>query len=160
MQVCGSIRLGCHADYNAEAGIAPEVKVSNLLHTQEMRCASKGNPRQMSPEVKNMDISGPTKRTDILQFFKNHNYVMSLSVTPTWNDVSLLKDLFLDVIIPLQCLSASALSHMLMAPPDAPQVSGLVTQTSVWIPRSTHCCCVASVLRDLFFWNYKMISDV
>ena len=34
--------------------------------------------------------------------------------------------------------STAALIHRLMAPPAAPQVSGRVIQTSVWIPRSIH----------------------
>ena len=51
-------------------------------------------------------------------------------------------------------------SHMLIAPPSVPQVSGLVIQTSVWIPRSTHCLLVLSVLRALFFWMKRWFTKL
>ena len=54
---------------------------------------------------------------------------------------------------------SNSLSHRLMAPPAAPQVSGRVIQASVWIPRSTHWVFVWFKVNALFTWENKRIID-
>ena len=52
-----------------KAGVAPEVNLRNLLCASE-EARKRGNPPgQTSPEVQNRGISGPTKRTCVLQKF-------------------------------------------------------------------------------------------
>ena len=67
MQVRGSKGLGYHADpYTSihSAGVAPE----------------KAHPGQTSPKVQNRGISGPTKRTYVLQKLKS-NYIKRHAAT-------------------------------------------------------------------------------
>ena len=53
-------------------------------------------------------------------------------------------------MIPSQSGQSFSLTHRLMAPPAAPQVSGRAIQTSVWIPRSIHCLFLLSVATAEF----------
>ena len=57
-------------------GVTPEVNQRNPLQPGEKACKWElppwlQNPGQMSPEVQNRDISGPTKRIHVLQIFFN-----------------------------------------------------------------------------------------
>ena len=66
------------------AGVAPEVNLQDLLHTG-VEARKLGNPLwlwipgQTSPEVLNRGISGPTKRTSVLQkFIKKSDVIQSI----------------------------------------------------------------------------------
>ena len=84
LQVRGWERLGCHA--KRLAGVVPEVNLRIPLHAGDKTCKQGGPPwlwnqGQMSPEVQNRGISGPTKRTDVLQnFLKNKKDTYSLVI--------------------------------------------------------------------------------
>ena len=61
-------------------------------------------------------------------------------------------------MIPDQSRQSFSLTHRLMAPPAAPQVSGRVIQASVWTPRSIHCFIVLSAATAEFIFNFiKML---
>ena len=68
LQVCGSKRLGCHADLCTVSW--HYTRGESWDYTSEK--SNKGStlvwtPKQTSPEVQNRGISGPTKRTYVLQ---------------------------------------------------------------------------------------------
>ena len=53
------------------AGAAPEVNLRNSLHAGNKAHKQGIHPGDMSPEIQNRGISGPTKKTYVLQnFFK------------------------------------------------------------------------------------------
>ena len=58
----------------SSAGATPKVNLRILLHAGDKvhKCRLL-NPGQMSPDVKNWDISGPIKRTNVLQKSKKKN---------------------------------------------------------------------------------------
>ena len=52
------------------AGVTPEVNLRNPWHAGDGACMLGIYPVQISQEIQNRDMSGPTIRTDILQFEK------------------------------------------------------------------------------------------
>ena len=77
---------------------------------------------------------------------KTYMVTSSWQMIPDASNVASLND----DTIPLQNPQAVTLIQTLMAPPTEPQVSGLVIQTSVWIPRSIHWFFSLSKLNALF----------
>ena len=77
MQVCGWNGLAAMLAAKSSAGVTPEVNLRNPLHTGD-EAFKRGNPPwlwnpgqtgQMSPEVQNRSISGPTRKTYVYNFF-------------------------------------------------------------------------------------------
>ena len=88
-QVCGSKRHCCHADLHTVSTCHPRGESED--HTDEKACKNGStlglNPGQISPKVQNRGISGPTKRTYVLQkkFFppkikKNNNKHLTIII--------------------------------------------------------------------------------
>ena len=87
-----------------------------------------------------------------LKYVKIFIYWMFVLVQGAWNPVALTESL-VESIAPPSGSQSMIFNHRLMAPPAAPQVSGLVMQASVWIPRSTHCLSDIFGLTAEFIWK-------